>query len=72
MRALQRLDWTRGPDGVVEAAVSADAFCHSMVRSLVGALLDVGRGRRAVDWPAGAARRADAGVATSRWRPRTG
>jgi tRNA pseudouridine38-40 synthase len=33
------------------AAVSADAFCHSMVRSLVGALLDVGRGRRAVDWP---------------------
>jgi len=53
VRALERLDWTRGPDGVVEAAVSADAFCHSMVRSLVGALLDVGRGRRAVDFPAG-------------------
>jgi tRNA pseudouridine38-40 synthase len=52
VRALERLEWTRGPDGVVEAAVSADAFCHSMVRSLVGALLDVGRGRRAVDWPA--------------------
>lgn len=53
VRALQRLDWTAGPGGVVEVAVSADAFCHSMVRSLVGALLDVGRGRRAVDWPAG-------------------
>jgi tRNA pseudouridine38-40 synthase len=53
VRALQRLEWRRGPDGVVEAAVSADAFCHSMVRSLVGALLDVGRGRRAVGWPAG-------------------
>ena len=53
VRALERLEWTRGPDGVVEVAVSADAFCHSMVRSLVGALLDVGRGRRAVDWPAG-------------------
>jgi tRNA pseudouridine38-40 synthase len=52
VRALERLDWTCGPGGVVEAAVSADAFCHSMVRSLVGALLDVGRGRRAVDWPA--------------------
>lgn len=52
VRALERLDWTRGPGGVVEVAVSADAFCHSMVRSLVGALLDVGRGRRAVDWPA--------------------
>jgi tRNA pseudouridine38-40 synthase len=53
VRALQRLSWTREPDGVVCAAVSADAFCHSMVRSLVGALLDVGRGRRAPDWPAG-------------------
>ena len=30
----------------------ADAFCHSMVRSLVGALLAVGEGRRPVDWPA--------------------
>ena len=53
VRALERLDWTCGPDGVVEAAVSADAFCHSMVRSLVGALLDVGRGRRAIEWPVG-------------------
>jgi tRNA pseudouridine38-40 synthase len=53
VRALERLDWARAPDGVVEVAVSADAFCHSMVRSLVGALLDVGRGRRAVDWPGG-------------------
>jgi tRNA pseudouridine38-40 synthase len=53
VRALERLEWTRGPGGVVEAAVSADAFCHSMVRSLVGALLDVGRGRRTVDWLGG-------------------
>ena len=37
---------------MVVAEVSADAFCHSMVRSLVGALLDVGRGRRPVEWPA--------------------
>ncbi|WP_233159589.1 tRNA pseudouridine(38-40) synthase TruA [Pseudonocardia sp. MH-G8] len=51
VRGLQELTWTRGDDGVVEAAVSADAFCHSMVRSLVGALLDVGRGRRGVEWP---------------------
>lgn len=33
--------------------VRADAFCHSMVRSLVGALLAVGEGRRTIDWPAG-------------------
>jgi tRNA pseudouridine38-40 synthase len=59
VRALQELDWTVSDDGVVVAAVSADAFCHSMVRSLVGALLDVGRGRRAVDWPSALLRRAE-------------
>jgi tRNA pseudouridine38-40 synthase len=52
VRALQELSWTRDADAVVTAAVSADAFCHSMVRSLVGALLDVGRGRRDPGFPA--------------------
>jgi tRNA pseudouridine38-40 synthase len=50
IRDLQRLDWHRSGD-VLVAQVSADAFCHSMVRSLVGALLAVGEGRRPVDWP---------------------
>jgi tRNA pseudouridine38-40 synthase len=48
---------------VLVATVEADAFCHSMVRSLVGALLAVGDGRRPPEWPAGllrSARRADA------------
>lgn len=52
IRELQRLDWTRLPDGVLVARVSADAFCHSMVRSLIGALLAVGEGRQPVTWPA--------------------
>lgn len=52
IRALQQLDWARGGDGVLTAIVRADAFCHSMVRSLVGALLAVGEGRRPPDWPA--------------------
>jgi tRNA pseudouridine38-40 synthase len=51
IRELQRLDWARAEDGVLVARVSADAFCHSMVRSLVGALLAVGEGRLPVDWP---------------------
>jgi tRNA pseudouridine38-40 synthase len=40
---LQRLDWSRDGD-LVTAHVTADAFCWSMVRSLVGALLAVGEG----------------------------
>ncbi len=52
VRTLQRLDWERGPDGALVAAVQADAFCHMMVRGLVGALLAVGSGRRPVGWPA--------------------
>lgn len=36
--------------GTVAVTVQADAFCHSMVRSLVGALVTVGRGRRGRDW----------------------
>lgn len=38
-------------DGVIECRVEADAFCHSMVRSLVGACLEVGAGRRSEQWP---------------------
>lgn len=52
VRRLLVLRWQREADGVVAATVTADAFCHSMVRSLVGALLPVGDGRRGVDWPA--------------------
>lgn len=52
VRELQRLEWSRGPDGVLVCLVSADAFCHNMVRSLVGALVAVGEARRPVGWPA--------------------
>lgn len=52
VRALQQLSWSRDAEGVVTAAVAADAFCHSMVRSLVGALLVVGRGGRPIAFPA--------------------
>jgi tRNA pseudouridine38-40 synthase len=57
VRAVRRLDWRRDPDGVLVAAVEADAFCQAMVRSLVGALLAVGDGRRPVPWPAELLRR---------------
>ena len=52
IRTLQELTWARGADGLAVATVQADAFCHHMVRSLVGCLLAVGEGRRPVGWPA--------------------
>ncbi|WP_049567433.1 tRNA pseudouridine(38-40) synthase TruA [Streptomyces sp. SBT349] len=51
IRALRDLRWDRRPDGIVEGTVRADAFCHNMVRSLVGALLFVGDGHRPPQWP---------------------
>lgn len=59
IRDLQAFSWLRaadGPDaGLVVATVRADAFCHSMVRGLVGAVLAVGEGRRDLEWLASVA-----------------
>ncbi|MGD9483700.1 tRNA pseudouridine(38-40) synthase TruA [Streptomyces sp. TRM70308] len=51
IRRLLDLRWERRPDGVLEATVRADAFCHNMVRALVGAMLFVGDGHRPPSWP---------------------
>ena len=45
VRTLLDYSWRRADDGTLEATVVADAFCHSMVRSLVGAVVPVGEGR---------------------------
>lgn len=50
IRELQLVTIERVPAGHVELTVRADAFCHSMVRSLVGALVEVGTGRRDPAW----------------------
>jgi tRNA pseudouridine38-40 synthase len=50
VRELLRLDWLRGGTGVITGTVVADAFCHNMVRALVGALLAIGDGRRPPGW----------------------
>jgi tRNA pseudouridine38-40 synthase len=52
VRTLLRLDWSRSGPALAEATVVADAFCHNMVRALVGALLKVGDGSRPTSWPA--------------------
>jgi tRNA pseudouridine38-40 synthase len=54
IRTLVEFSWERVESGVDEGLVTAtfraDAFCHSMVRSLVGAVLAVGDGRRDLAW----------------------
>lgn len=45
IRTLQAFSWRRDADGVLVGDVVADAFCHSMVRALVGACVEVGEGK---------------------------
>jgi tRNA pseudouridine38-40 synthase len=52
VRTLLELEWAREPSGLLVARVVADAFCHSMVRALVGCLLAVGEGRHEPQWAA--------------------
>jgi tRNA pseudouridine38-40 synthase len=52
IRTLLAYGWDRDGEGLAVARVEADAFCHSMVRALVGAVLPVGEGRRPPSWPA--------------------
>jgi tRNA pseudouridine38-40 synthase len=49
VRALRELHWHRD-GGRLEATVRADAFCHNMVRALVGCMLSVGEGRHEPAW----------------------
>jgi tRNA pseudouridine38-40 synthase len=50
IRTLLSLTWEREPGGLLVGNVVADAFCHHMVRSLVGCLVAVGEGRRPPEW----------------------
>ncbi|NMR18906.1 tRNA pseudouridine(38-40) synthase TruA [Cellulomonas fimi] len=67
IRTLEELAWERpadGPDaGLVVATVTADAFCHHMVRALVSASIAVGEGRRPVAWPGDVLARGERGGA---------
>lgn len=51
IRTLLDFRWARTAGAVVEGTVVADAFCHSMVRALVGSVVPVGEGRAPVTFP---------------------
>lgn len=50
IRELRQAEVRRNAAGGIEISLHADAFCHSMVRSIVGCLVDVGRGHRLPQW----------------------
>ncbi len=52
IRRVLYLTVLREGPGLLTINIGADAFCHSMVRSVVGALVAVGEGRRAPEWVA--------------------
>jgi tRNA pseudouridine38-40 synthase len=53
VRTLLRCEPIRGLGQQITVTVAADAFCHSMVRSLVGALVAVGQGKHELEWLSG-------------------
>lgn len=50
VRTLLACSWHRDGAGRAVLDIRADAFCHSMVRAIVGALVAVGEGRRDPSW----------------------
>lgn len=50
IRNLVRFNWIRDTEGYLIADIAADAFCYSMVRNLVGAVVCVAEGRNGFDW----------------------
>ena len=50
VRRVDRLVVRRGPGGLATVGVEGPAFCHQMVRSIVGCLVAVGAGRQSPKW----------------------
>ena len=51
IRTLLDFRWERIAQATLEGTVVADAFCHSMVRALVGSVVPVGEGRAPTTFP---------------------
>ena len=50
IRTLEKYQWQRDSQGFLIADLVADAFCYSMVRNLVGAIVCVADGRKEPAW----------------------
>ncbi|CAN2219031.1 TruA Pseudouridylate synthase [Candidatus Nanopelagicaceae bacterium] len=50
IRTLETFQWRRDLEGYLVGDVVADAFCYSMIRNLVGAIVCVADGRKEASW----------------------
>lgn len=50
IRTLMKFDWSETPQGLIKVDLEADAFCYSMVRGLIGAVLAIGEGKFDKAW----------------------
>ena len=50
VRTLHSFNISRPGAGIVQAMIRADAFCHSQVRFMMGALIEIGRGKYEPNW----------------------
>lgn len=50
VRTLHSFTISRPHPGIVQAMIRADAFCHSQVRFMMGALIEIGRGKYPPNW----------------------
>jgi tRNA pseudouridine38-40 synthase len=64
--------WDDLGDGVLQFEIEATAFCHQMVRSIVGFMVDVGLGRRSVGEIHGVLQGRDRALAAGRLAPPQG
>jgi tRNA pseudouridine38-40 synthase len=50
IRTLMKFEWTETAEGLIKVELEADAFCYSMVRGLIGAVLAIGEGKFDKAW----------------------
>lgn len=71
-RHVTRAEWTDLGDDVLRFEIEANAFCHQMVRSIVGLVVDAGAGRRSVGEITAVLRSRDRHAASGRLAPPQG
>jgi tRNA pseudouridine38-40 synthase len=46
VRVVRRAEWIDQGEGTLRFEIEASSFCQQMVRSIVGTMVDIGRGKR--------------------------